>query len=492
MKQKTDEKAGAARIFAEGCENVSLSENGGSRSFYRKLLYIAFPVMIQNLISLGLNLIDTLMIGRLGVDELAAVGAANQIYFIFSMTVFGVYSGASVYTAQFWGAQDIKSIRKIMGIDYFMGGSLSLLFMSAGLLFGPNILWLFARESQVIELGMEYLRIVCGSYIITAMSFAMSFNSRAIQRLTGPTVINAIALLINTALNYCLIYGNFGFPVLGVRGAALATFTARVFELAAMAIYVYHDRSHPLAATFSELRSFSREMYLRVMKTAFPVVVSEGSWSVATSAYFVAYGILGAPALAVAQVASVVNEFSQSVYFGLGNASAVIIGEKLGQGRIDEVEKDSSRILRIVMGINVIVTLGLLIARNGIAEFYAFDAETTQLLKDTLLVWALFVTPKMLAYILICGILRAGGDTRFCMFADLAGDWLCGLPLAFLSVTLFSMTLPWAVALVSATSFLKDALCWRRYKQRGWARVLVEVPKAAGQEISAEAPETAE
>lgn len=451
---------------------VETGKRSGSL-FYRKMLFIAFPVMIQNLISIGLNLIDTLMIGRVGVSELAAVGAANQVYFIFSMTCFGVYSGAAVYTAQFWGAQDISSIRKIMGIDYLVGGALALLFTLAGILLGPHILWLFARDAAVIERGTQYLQIACISYVFTAMSYAMSFNSRSIQRLAGPTTINFAALIINTFLNFGLIYGNFGLPKLGVRGAAIATLTARIVEFIALALYIYHDRDHPLAASFQELTSFSKDMFKKVMKTALPVVISEGTWSIATSAYFIAYGILGASALAVAQVASVVNEFSQSVYFGLGNAAAVIIGEKLGQNRTDEVELDSKRILRIVMVMNVIVTLSLILTRGIISGFYNFDSETSQLLEQTLLVWAVFVTPKMLEYLLICGILRAGGDTRFCMIVDVTGNWLVGLPMAFLSVTLFHLSLPVAVALVSCTEVVKAIICWYRYKQKKWIRVLV-------------------
>lgn len=443
--------------------------------FYKKMLCIAFPVMIQNLISIGLNLIDTLMIGRVGVPELAAVGAANQVYFIFSMFTFGVYSGAAVYTAQFWGAQDIKSIRKIMGIDYMTGSAMALLFAAAAFALAPNIIWLFAKDEAVIAFGVQYLRIACFSYIFTALSFAMSFNSRSIQRLAGPTMINAAALIVNTVLNYGLIYGKLGLPELGVRGAAIATLTARILEFIGLALYIYHDRSHPLAASFQEMTSFNRAMYKRVMRTAFPVLVSEGSWSVATSTYFIAYGILGPAALAVAQVAAVVSEFSQSIYFGLGNAAAVIIGEKLGQNRVDEVEPDSRRILEIVMAMNVVVTLGLILSRGAIADFYNFDAQTTALLEKTLFVWAVFVTPKMLEYLLICGILRAGGDTRFCMVVDIMGNWLVGLPMAFIGVTLLNLSLPVVVAMVSLTEIGKALVCWRRYKQKKWIRVLVDV-----------------
>lgn len=453
-------------------------EGQGKRLFYRKLLYIAFPVMIQNLISIGLNLMDTLMIGRVGVAELAAVGAANQVYFVFSMTCFGVYSGVAVYTAQFWGAQDIPSIRKIMGIDYLVGITMALVFAAVAALFAPHILWLFAREAEVIELGTQYLHIACISYVFTAMSYAMSFNSRSIQRLAGPTTINAAALIVNLVLNFGLIYGYLGMPRLGVRGAAIATLTARIFEFIVLAVYIYHDRSHPLAASFREMTSFSRKMFFRVMKTAFPVLISEGSWSVATSAYFIAYGILGASALAVAQVAAVINEFSQSIYFGLGNAAAVIIGEKLGQGRTHDVELDSKRILNIVMCMNVIVTLSLILLRGTIASFYGFDPVTSEILKETLLVWALFMTPKMLEYLLICGILRAGGDTRFCMIVDITGNWVFGLPLAFIGVTVLHLSLPFAVALVSSTEIVKALICYRRYRQGKWIRVLVDTEKA--------------
>lgn len=450
------------------------NEKENSLLFYKKMLLIAFPVMLQNLISIGLNLIDTLMIGRVGVAELAAVGAANQVYFIFSMTCFGVYSGVAVYTAQFWGAQDIPSIRKVVGIDYLVGLSLALFFAVCGYFFAPDILWLFAKDPVVIEYGTQYLRIVCISYLFTSISYAMSYNSRSIQQLAGPTAINAAAMLVNTFLNYGLIYGNFGMPKLGVRGAAIATLAARVFEMLALAIFIYHDRNHPLAATLREMTSFTRAMFLKVMKTAMPVVITECTWSVATSAFFVAYGILGAGALAVAQVAAVVNEFSQSVYFGLGNASAVIIGEKLGQGKTGEVEADANRVVRIVMIMNVLVTVLLVVIRGPIAGFYHFDQQTTELLKATMLVWALFLTPKMLDYLLVCGILRAGGDTRFCMVVDLVGNWCVGLPLAFAGVLFLNLSLPAVVALVSSTEIAKVAIAWYRFRQKKWIQVLVE------------------
>jgi len=385
------------------------------KGFYRKVLYIAIPIVLQNMISIGLNIIDTLMVGRVGVLELAAVGAGNQIYFIFTTICYGIFSGAAVYTAQYWGVKDIKNIRKVLGIDYVVAIFMALVVSFCVWIFSPDILWLFARNTAVIELGSEYLRVACFSYLFTAVSFAINYNCRSIQQLKVPTIINATALLINTILNYGLIYGNLGLPEMGVKGAAIATVTARILETIVLLAYIYHHPEHPLAGQMNELFSFSRTMFKKVMKTAVPVVLSESGWSIATAITFIAYGILGASALAVVQVASIVNEFFQSLFFGIGNAAAVMLGEKLGRGETGKAESYSQTFLRILFVMSVAITAFLILIRGGIADLYQFDAMTEELLMHTLFVWSLFLGPKMIVYILVCGILRSGGDTQFTM-----------------------------------------------------------------------------
>lgn len=208
---------------------------------------------------------------------------------------------------------------------------MSLFFTALALFFAPQILSLFTRDARVIELGGQYLKIVAISYFFTSMSFAINFNSRAIHQLKVPTIINMLALFINLGLNYVLIFGKFGMPKLGVRGAALATLIARVIEFALMVTFVYSNSEHPLAGKPKELFSFDKEMFRRVLKTSLPVIISEGGWSIGNSVYYIAYGMLGASALAVVQVASTINDLFQSVFFGIGNASAVMIGNELGR-----------------------------------------------------------------------------------------------------------------------------------------------------------------
>lgn len=444
------------------------------KKFYQKAVYIAVPIIIQHLVSIGLNIVDTLMIGRVGVFELAAVGAANQIYFIFTTICYGIFSGAAIYTAQYWGAGDIKNIRKVLGIDYVVAICMAIFVIGLTEIFAPQILWLFARELEVIKLGSQYLRIASISYLFTAMSFAISYNSRSIQNLKIPTIINAVALSINTGLNYSFIYGNFGFPELGVKGAAIATVIARSVELFALMLYIYHDRAHPLAACRKELFSFDRAMFQKVMKTAVPVVIVEGGWSIATTITFIAYGILGPAALAVVQVASVVNEFFQSLYFGVGNAAAVILGEELGKNNLKNAERYSQSFLKIVLLMNAGITILVILIRGEIADLYQFDALTTDMLLKTLFVGALFLTPKMIVYVLICGILRSGGDTKYTMLVDLSGNWLFAIPLAFFGVVVLKLPLHLAVGLSSLNEIVKAAVLWQRYCSKKWIQMLID------------------
>ena len=449
--------------------------SGADRTvFYRKMMGVGVPVVLQHLISIGLNVLDTVMIGRVGVDELAAVGAANQYYFIFSMACFGFYSGAAVYTSQYWGLRDVKSIRKVVGIDYTVGFVLAVTMAMAGFVLAPQILWLFSREANVIALGTQYMRIACFSYLLAGMSFAISYNCRAIQQLKVPTIINAAAIIINGILNFCLIYGKMGLPRLSIRGAAIATLIARAVELSALVIYIYRQKEHPLKATPSELFSYGRTMFVKVWKTAIPVVASETIWSISVALIYMAYGMLGSAALAVAQVGNVVSELFQSVFFGVGNASAVIIGETLGRAERNLAKQQAGESLKITVVLSAIMMVILIVARGPLTVIYGFDGETSALLMGALMVQSVMMLPKMLCYQYICGILRCGGDTTFCMIVDTVGNVLFQVPLAFLGVAVFHWNLPAVMALVALVDGVKDIVCHWRYRSDRWINVLTE------------------
>lgn len=300
-------------------------------SYYRRLFTLAMPIVVQHIISVSLNLVDNIMVGKLGALPLAAVGTANQVYSIYDMFLFGLFSGASVPLAQYFGAKDYKKIKQIVGMDIFIGltlGTATLIFV---LFFAPQLIGLFTKEQEVIEMGAVYLRFTGFTYLMMGVSFAISYNSRSVQIVKIPTYIHIACILVNTGLNYILIYGKFGAPAMGVRGAAIATLIARTVEMLALVLYLYLDKSHPFHGKISEYMGFGRELFGRVMKTAMPVVISEGGWSLGVTLTFAAYGKISAEALAVMQVSNVLCTLCQCASFGVGNASAALTGETLGQ-----------------------------------------------------------------------------------------------------------------------------------------------------------------
>lgn len=447
--------------------------------FYKKMIFIGVPVVFQNLISIGLNLIDTLMIGMLGEQELAAVGAANQVYFIFTVSLFGLYSGAAVYTAQYWGAQDIDGVRKLLGINYIVGFVFALAVSVAAYVFAPQIIGLFSQDQAVIGFGRDYIKIACFSYVFSGFSGAISYNSRAIQNLTVPTIINASALCVNAVLNYLLIFGKAGFDQMGVEGAATATLIARIFELAALLTYVYTRKEHPFKASFTKIFGFSRELFGKVMATAIPVVFTEGCWAASVALIFAAYGRLGTSALAVVQVANVICEMLQSVYFGVGNATAMLIGETLGRGNKEAAYNNGRRAVKLVWILNAVMTVLMIVLSKPVSSIYNFSGDTNRLLIITLVTMAITITPKMIGYIYVVGILRAGGDTLFCMKLEILCNMLIMVPLAYISVLVFHLSLPLTMLLIEAGDLVRTFVCMPRFRSRRWINIVTDLKEKA-------------
>ncbi len=208
------------------------------KTFYSVMLALAIPIALQNLISLSLNMIDTVMIGSYGETAVAAVGIGNRVYFFFAIIIFGIYSGMSVFTAQYWGNKDLKNVKNMLGMELVLGAGVAFVFLVAASTFPGKLISFFIKDTAVIELGSRYLRIVAYSYFFTAVSFAVSFTMRSVGNVKMPLLINANCVLINTLLNYIWIFGHLGFEPMGVEGAARATLVARVVECICFLLYL--------------------------------------------------------------------------------------------------------------------------------------------------------------------------------------------------------------------------------------------------------------
>lgn len=443
------------------------------KQFYRTLLLIGIPVMFQNLLTTVLNLLDTLMIGQVGKNELAGVGLANQIFFVMILLIFGINSGASVFISQFWGRKDLINIKKTMGIGLIFGTVVSLVFFTAAQVFPTQIMSVLSDgDPELIKHGVVYLKIVSWSYLFTAISFSFSVAARSIAQATTPTVISAIAVGINGILNYCLIYGQFGFPQMGVAGAATATLVARIFELAALILILYTQRS-PLAAKFTELFNFDLPFLKTVMGTSFPVIVNESMWAVGNVMYTIAIAKISADAVASYQVGVSVYRFYEVVFIGLASACQVMIGNSIGAGLEKQAKKYAKKFIILNQLGTIFIIITLLVSASWSVGFFGLPSEVSKSAVNLVKIYGIFSFFKCFNLLMIVGVLRGGGDTQYAMKTELAAVWIIGVPSAFIASTLLKWPVEWTVALMMLEEVAKSILCFHRYLKGQWCRNVI-------------------
>ncbi len=449
-----------------------MNNNKLNNNFYKTMLSIAVPIALQNLISSFLNMIDTVMIGRLGGDNIAAVGLANQYFFLMILLIFGINSGAAIFIAQFWGKKDIKNIHRVMGIALITGSLLSLVFTIGGLIVPHWILRIFIEDTEVIYLGSKYLRIVAISYIPTAISFTYAVSCRSIGQPKLPMKVSVISLICNTFLNYILIFGKLGFAPMGITGAAIATVISRIVELILLTGVIYRS-DEVLACGLKDLFDLNKEFVKRIFKTILPVILNEGFWALGMTLYAIAYGKIGAEAFAAVQIAQTVERLFMVFAQGLASACAVMIGNSLGSD--DRHEADSYAKKFSVIGNLMGVFLGLILF-FGIPLIISPFNVSPQVSQDTTMILRVlsgFMFLKFYNTILIIGVFRGGGDTKYSLLLEIFSIYGIGVPLAFWGAIFWEIPVYIVVLLVSFEEFIKAIFGTFRMFSKKWAKNIV-------------------
>lgn len=444
------------------------------RAFFRTMLAIALPVAFQQLITAGLNMIDVLMVGQLGETSVAALGLANQIFFLLILFLFGVTSGMSIFTAQFWGKGDIEQIHHVLGICLTIAVSVGILFSLAAIFIPEQLMSFYTEDSEVIQLGSEYLRIVGMSYVFTAISISYASVLRSITQVTLPVVVAVVALALKTGLGYLLIFGVGGMPALGVRGAALATCFGWVFQTIMLVALVY-IRKTPLAANPLALFRFDRPFLIRVLKTSMPAAINEVLWSFGITSYNAVYARIGTDAIAAVNINATIEELSFVLFIGLGNACSVMVGNQIGAGGKDAAFEYGRRFT--ILGIMIALVGGViaLALRDTVVGLYQISPSAAENLRGLILVFALSSWLRMFNFILFIGVLRAGGDTRYAMFIELFSVWLIGVPSALIGGFVLHLPVYGVYAMVLLEEAVKAIVILRRYLSRKWIHDLVNV-----------------
>lgn len=440
--------------------------------FITTMLTLALPITFQNFITSSLNLVDNLMVGRLGEEAIAAVGLANQYFFIFMLCLSGINAGASVFMSQYWGKKDIISIKKVLGLDITIGFVASLVFGGAAFMFAKPIMSLLSKDIKVIELGAIYLEIVSISFIFTNFTQGLSSALRSSEQPKIPMYASLLGIVCNAFLNWVFIFGNLGVKPMGVAGAALATSIARTLEMIYIIFMVYF-KNNIVSSKVKELLSFDMKFVKVYFNTATSVIVNELLWALGLTAYSIAYAQIGTSAVATMQIATTLNNMFMVFCIGLASATAIMIGNKIGANEEDIAIDYSNKIGSVAPLVGLLVGVIVWVLAPQIVRPFNVGNETFKDTVTVLRVMALISPIRSYNVVMIVGIFRGGGDTLYSTLVQLGTVWFYAVPIAFLGASVLTLSIVGVYVLICTEEFIKIAFERNRLKSGKWIRNVV-------------------
>jgi len=443
-----------------------------NKPLYRTLTKVALPIALQSLIASSLNLVDALMVGSLGEVELAAVGLSNQLFFVHMGVLFGLSSGASAFMAQFWGKQDLHSIKKVTGFTIFLCFSISMLFFIPGMFFSKQVLSVFTNIPEAIYIGEDFVRIASICFLTLSFTFPFTAALRTTHQTQLPLKISIIVLSTNTILGYLLIFGKFGAPELGVKGAAIAIATARVLELL-LVLYVVFIRKNIVAGKLKEFIGWNKQLVTKVLVTAMPVMINETMWSLGMATYNAAYGRIGITEFAAIQASNTINTMFILAIFSLGDALLILVGQRIGMGQLDYAFVLAKRLLKIGIYIGAVSGTLLIITSQFVIKLFNFTPQGQFYAIVILSIYGVMMPIKVYNGLNIIGTLRCGGDTKCAMYIEVGSVWLIGVPMVFLGALFLHLPIYIVVLMAQSEELVKSIICRKRFRSKKWLNNLV-------------------
>ena len=435
--------------------------------YFSEVIKIAVPIIIQQLMFSGLNLLGVVFVGQKGDASVAAVGLAGQVAFLLNLVHFGIISGAAMFTAQFWGRRDVPNLRRVLGLCLMLALSASLIFFILSQFFPSQILRIYSKDAAVIALGTSYIRTFSWTFIFFAITFSYSFVMRSTGNVKTPSIISVAALILSTFLSYSLILGRFGFPELGIQGAAVAAVIARLLECITLLVTIYTGKS-PVAASLRELTDFDAKFFGKVFKPMLPVMLNELLWALGITTYNIIYGRMGTASYAAMNIVNTIEQVAFVLFIGIANATSVLVGNRIGAGKEDEAYVYAGRSIGLGIVGGIIIGLLLQLVKGPVLSLYKVSPEVIDNAGHVINVITFFLWLRVNNMTIVIGILRAGGDTRFSLFLDGMIIWLVGVPMAYLGANVCHLP----VYLVYLCAMSEEATKWflgiARYRSRKW------------------------
>ena len=448
---------------------ITLNSKQEKQNFYKTVIALVIPMALQNLINVGVQAADVVMLGRLDEAAISSASLAGQVYFIMTLLFFGLTSGAAVLTAQYWGKGDTTTIEKVLALAIRWAVIIAIVFTLGVLLFPVQIMHLFSNEEDVILAGAQYLRIVGLAYIPASITMVYLNVMRSVERVIISTLVYTISLAVNVVLNAVFIFGLCGVPALGVRGAAIATAIARYCEFFIVLFYAFRiNKTVRIKPKF--LMHTEKVLVSDFVRYAVPVAANELFWGGGTSMITAIIGHLGKSAVAANSVVQVVRQLAMVVTFGVANATAILLGKAIGEGKPEYAKAYSVRFIKITFCLGVLGAAMVLAVSPVIENFMTLGDQAETYLSGMMYIMSYFVIVSGFNTVLIVGVFRAGGDTKYGLVLDCTALWCCSIPLGIIAAFVLKLPVIAVYAILTCDEVLKLPFSFMRYRSFKWLR----------------------
>ena len=446
-----------------------LKNHGEERSVYGRIAKLTGPIIIQNLLSAFVTSADVVMLNFVGQEHISAVSLATQYATVLFMILYGLGTGVTMLSAQYYGKGDMQAVEAVQGIALRFSVGVTALFTAAALLVPRAMMRVFTPDPQLITIGAGYLRNVAPAYLCWGVIEIYLATLRSVGRVGISTALNTAAFTLNILLNAVFIFGLFGAPKLGAAGVALATSISRVVEL--VLTLIVSARNRVIRLKVSQMFIRSKALFRDFLRMAMPATLNDVSWGLAFSMYSVIIGqFLGTDMVAANSFTSLVRTFGTVLCFSVASGGGIFLGQLLGDGRMEEADKGASAMMKMTVLSGIVGGLIVLAATPFALRFANLTDQGKHYLKVMLLINTYYVMGQAVNTSLIAGVFRAGGDSRFGFICDTIDMWCYAVPLGFLAAAVLKLPPLWVYFLLCTDEFVKWPWVIGHYRSRKWLR----------------------
>ena len=421
------------------------------KNFYKTFFWLMLVVALQNLVAYSVNMLDNIMLGSYSQNALSGAATVNQIFFIVNQLALSIGNALVAICSQYWGKQETEKIRKLTGAALALSILIAAVVVTACTCMPEQLLGIFTTSPEIIVEGKAYLGLLKWTFLLFMISNLLIAMLRSVETVKISFVISVVSLITNGCINYTLIFGHFGFPEMGIKGAAVGTLTARMLELLIIVVYVWK---------------------MAFLKVAFPIMCSGMIWAISVPMQTAILGHLSADAIAANSVSSTFFQYLKVIVIAISSASAVVIGKDIGEGDIERVKSDGRTLSVMDLLIGVVLASLLFVLRGPLLSMYKLTDTAAVLADHFIMIMSIVMVGMSYQMPVSVGVIQGGGDTKFSMYMNLISTWGIVMPLSFLAAFVWKLPVELVVIAVQSDQLFKGIPVFLRFRSYKWIHKL--------------------